>query len=446
MTTSVLFVTAYKDIGRGNWIGFERSTDDYINMFKNLIGLKDLICFCEPEIQEKLGDIGYNKCFPYEAEKTFFQIEAQQQAILNEQKRTQATGGRTDPECLYASYTIVNHNKALFLARAKQMFPNFSHYAWIDFGYQRKPLQSLHFDFSNLPSNSITVPAFSNPSLQTIPTAVDNLKLHRVIIQGSLYFVPKALIDWYCSAYTKIVLEYQNQCLADDDQALVLQLYKQNPEKFSLRLGDWFKLLETFHVIHPVAKDRFDVLLPHIQSIKGVCVEIGVYEGKFTKFLLENTKDTHVYCIDPYKKFPSDDYMDAINDRSQEEYDSLYKRVKKEITDAYPGRVTFVRSLSSDASQFFPDKSLAFVYVDGNHCYESAKEDFEKWLPKIQSGGLLVGDDACDTDEVKRDQNKNVRVDWGPGCYGYYGVKKAAQDVFQGKEQILPFFQVLVKL
>ena len=35
-------------------------------------------------------------------------------------------------------YNIVNHNKVIFLKRAKSLFPNYSHYSWIDFGFLRE--------------------------------------------------------------------------------------------------------------------------------------------------------------------------------------------------------------------------------------------------------------------------------------------------------------------
>lgn len=44
------------------------------------------------------------------------------------------------------------------------------------------------------------------------------------------------------------------------------------------------------------------------------------------------------------------------------------------------------------ASQF-ADHSLDFVFIDGDHSYESVRDDISAWLPKVKSGGLLAGHD-----------------------------------------------------
>lgn len=37
--------------------------------------------------------------------------------------------------------------------------------------------------------------------------------------------------------------------------------------------------------------------------------------------------------------------------------------------------------------------SLDLVFIDGNHDYESVKEDIQLQIPKLKSGGLLAGHD-----------------------------------------------------
>lgn len=41
----------------------------------------------------------------------------------------------------------------------------------------------------------------------------------------------------------------------------------------------------------------------------------------------------------------------------------------------------------------FADKSIAAVYVDGDHSYEGAKADILAWWPKIRPGGYMCGHD-----------------------------------------------------
>jgi len=133
--------------------------------------------------------------------------------------------------------------------------------------------------------------------------------------------------------------------------------------------------------------------------------------------------------VDPYKKFDDGIYKDAMNDKSQADFDALSAKVTNMLTSEFGPRVCMVRKMSAEAVSQFPDASLAFVYIDGNHGYSHVFQDIEMWLPKIQPGGVLTGDDVCDFDESKRLPDGNIRMDWGPGSYGYYGVYKAVCDI-----------------
>lgn len=170
---------------------------------------------------------------------------------------------------------------------------------------------------------------------------------------------------------------------------------------------------------------RLEIVKKRLEGVRGSMVEVGVHEGDFSRFLLRNTKDTTLYCVDPYRKFEEGVYKDAMNDKSQADFDRMFEGVRASLSAEFGGRVAMVRKLSMEALPFFPNQSLAFVYIDGNHGFSHVLADIEAWLPKIQPGGILAGDDVCDFDESKRDADGNVRMDWSPGCYGYYGVYKA---------------------
>ena len=56
---------------------------------------------------------------------------------------------------------------------------------------------------------------------------------------------------------------------------------------------------------------------------------------------------------------------------------------------------------SNDAVNLFEDGSIDFLMIDGDHSYEAVKQDIENYLPKMRSGGLIVGDDAYEVDIQK---------------------------------------------
>ena len=139
--------------------------------------------------------------------------------------------------------------------------------------------------------------------------------------------------------------------------------------------------------------DRYTLVKDIIQKItNGVFVEIGTHVGDFADFILENSVQSTLYCIDPYT--------------------------------SYNDRVIFIRKFSTDAINDIPNE-IDFLYIDGNHRYSYVLKDLIGFYPKVKKNGCIVGDDAVDTDNFTRNENGDVLITWSPGCFGNYGVIKA---------------------
>jgi hypothetical protein len=88
---------------------------------------------------------------------------------------------------------------------------------------------------------------------------------------------------------------------------------------------------------------------------------------------------------------------------------------------------------SAEAVKQFQDKSVDFVYIDGNHDYKYAEEDIRLWYPKVKEGGFLCGDDVYSFDEKEHDSSNNVLRVWyrdstgTPTCWGKYGTFMACK-------------------
>lgn len=52
----------------------------------------------------------------------------------------------------------------------------------------------------------------------------------------------------------------------------------------------------------------------------------------------------------------------------------------------YPPRV----GLSSIISPYFEDRSIDILHIDGLHSYEAVRHDFDSWLPKMSSRGVVL--------------------------------------------------------
>lgn len=55
--------------------------------------------------------------------------------------------------------------------------------------------------------------------------------------------------------------------------------------------------------------------------------------------------------------------------------------------------VSLIVADSAAAASFFPDRSIAWVHLDARHDRDSLRADIRAWLPKVQRGGWLSGDD-----------------------------------------------------
>ena len=151
----------------------------------------------------------------------------------------------------------------------------------------------------------------------------------------------------------------------------------------------------------------------------GVFVEIGTYLGDFADFILENSNNSVLYCVDPYLSY--NDYSDYINKVTGQE---LFIKTFNTLRNKYGDRVKFIRKFSKKAVDNIPNK-IDFLYIDGNHSYKYVMEDLQLYYPKVKSGGYIVGDDAVDLDDNLRNADGDVLIHWSKELFGHYGVVKA---------------------
>jgi len=119
-------------------------------------------------------------------------------------------------------------------------------------------------------------------------------------------------------------------------------------------------------------------------------VEVGVFAGHFSKFLLEKFPKMQLIGIDPYigtdETFPGD-YSQTLDPSI------AYSNAYEIYQESGPGRATLWATTSIEAVKNVPDQSIHAVFVDGCHFYSCVEEDLRLWMPKIVPGGLILGHD-----------------------------------------------------
>ena len=117
-------------------------------------------------------------------------------------------------------------------------------------------------------------------------------------------------------------------------------------------------------------------------------VEVGSFQGQSSSFMaveiINSGKKIKFDCIDTWTNSskilePGDDnslYMSFINNMQPVE-----------------GYFNPIPMSSVEASKLYEDHSLDFVYLDGDHEYESVKADILSWISKVKIGGTIGGHD-----------------------------------------------------
>jgi hypothetical protein len=216
---NVLCVSAFKDINRGKWDGqwseWNRTNDQYIDWFNNIVKSPlNLVCFCENDIAEKIKNkTGFTNCYNYNIEDTFFKYYENEKNIMNSDSYKNVVGSRyKHPEHSIPEYNLVQHSKTSFIRRASELFPNYTHYVWIDFGYLRSESDiQREINWEKINDNKIHYASFCDIFDNNIMSPKDMCKYAPESIQGSIIITPKNLTHWYEEQYSKILTEdYSN--------------------------------------------------------------------------------------------------------------------------------------------------------------------------------------------------------------------------------------------
>ena len=159
----------------------------------------------------------------------------------------------------------------------------------------------------------------------------------------------------------------------------------------------WLKYIRTYlaYSMGKPIKNRKDLpILLRILNSNGKGAEVGVLWGAFSKILLENSKLSTLYMIDPWMPQSMKNYKDGSN-ASEDENEIRYQKVVNEF-QPYGSRSEILRLNSEEAAEKFQQETLDFVYIDANHSYEAVQQDIQLWWPKVKLRGIISGHDYFD--------------------------------------------------
>ena len=110
-------------------------------------------------------------------------------------------------------------------------------------------------------------------------------------------------------------------------------------------------------------------------------LEIGSFEGRSANWLLTNRDVGHLTCVDPF----------TLNDDPCSDAGDYSARFDRNVT----ARFSQVAKVTGFSPVAVPAGRYDFIYIDGEHSYESTIADLEKCWSMLTVGGLMIVDDIA---------------------------------------------------
>lgn len=250
MNTNLSIVTAFFDIGRGNWTvneGFphyiKRSREVYLERFELLQQLHtDITVFTSSDLVDEVKKTVRYKSEPVnivvvDLKKKFGgmrdniakiqQLEEFQNRINHNQK--------SNPEYRVPEYVLVTNLKAFFANKACELnLPKQDMVAWIDFGYCRK-LDDLPSTLEwNYDFDTKKIHLFSYKEIDKNRPIDDVIFNNDVYILGAKVVASKQMWPIIKNLMDECHSDLAKNNLVDDDQGLWLMSYLKKPDVFTL--------------------------------------------------------------------------------------------------------------------------------------------------------------------------------------------------------------------
>jgi len=263
----ITLVTAFFDIGRADYKLGARSNDEYFLFFDFWARIRNnLIIYCAPTDVHRIWEIRAK----YHRERNTYIIPVVDIYDIEPeiyQKMKIVENSTAFKEFRYVYDAVSNHADYDYLMLLKYWFlrdtaRNYSEMestlAWLDFGYNHggdhyTDPKDFDFQWSYNFDNKINMFCLSSPDQMA---AIDSLQFQKDCFIGHTVVSPRSLADklW------KYVKEAMNALLSldciDDDQQLLLMVYKMHKDDCTIRICNWFEDMEI------CSSQRFSVTLP----------------------------------------------------------------------------------------------------------------------------------------------------------------------------------------
>jgi predicted O-methyltransferase YrrM len=124
---------------------------------------------------------------------------------------------------------------------------------------------------------------------------------------------------------------------------------------------------------------------------EGVMVEIGSHQGRSAIALAQGSlsgSKVDVFAVDPHEPFTGH-YGGTFGPADRQ---AFYQH----IADARVGEIVRLISLPGPVAAVGFNRSVALLFIDGDHSLDGVTRDFEAWSVHLTSNAIVAFDDATD--------------------------------------------------
>lgn len=143
-----------------------------------------------------------------------------------------------------------------------------------------------------------------------------------------------------------------------------------------------------FNSPHSSSNGLLEIIKSLGDNITGC--EVGVWQAENLCQILEKCDNiSKMYAIDQYKAYT--DWCSEITEDVILNSKAIASNNLASIEQS--SKVVFLELSSNDAAANIPDAELDFIFIDADHSYEHAYNDFCNFYSKVKHNGIFAGHD-----------------------------------------------------
>jgi hypothetical protein len=162
-----------------------------------------------------------------------------------------------------------------------------------------------------------------------------------------------------------------------------------------------YPTIEAKHLDNPRLFANRNDLISSMQSMKGgVVAEIGVAEGVFSEYLLNELQPRKFVAFDIFTMHEWAGMAGGVKPNLLLDNMTHLDYYKRRFADR-GSQVIIEVGMSNVNLAKYPDKFFNLIYIDGDHSYEGVRQDANLAKAKLSDDGIIVFNDYLLFDHIK---------------------------------------------